>query len=118
MSEEQHESRQSQGILRVHEIQKTIRIALIVVGILVGLWLIGHYTIRVIESLKKPAWLEMCSVVVGSLGIPSIVIWSQRRTFRWYVRRTADRVSELERKIDAKRSGSGLEKDGTSEDGL
>jgi hypothetical protein len=60
--------------------------------------------------MERPPWL----VLALALLAPSGVIVAMVRVFRRYVVGQAERVRQLEKKIDPERSTSGLEKNGTA----
>lgn len=99
------------SIVRIQEINKTVRTCFIGGCIVVGLLIIAN---SVVKILDKPAWVEVALALIVAILGPSGIIFFIIKRMRAYTRTDHQRVIELEKKIDPKRITSDLPKDGTN----
>jgi hypothetical protein len=97
-------------VVRVMEIQKTIRYVVVCSLIAFLGWVIAH---TIVKILDQPPWLTMTLVLITALAGPSGVIIVLIRHQRQYTLRNQGRVIDLEKKIDPKRSSSNVLEDGS-----
>lgn len=100
-------------IIRIQERSKIIRTAIVGVVALGGLYIVGQ-TIQ--AFVDTPPWLQALALLAGTVP-PSIWMWRIRAQFRMYMERDHNRVMALEAKVDASRTSSGINPDGTSPHG-
>lgn len=100
-------------VVRVQELHKTIRMAILGVVILGGLGIIGWVVVKVSES---PPWLQALALLLGT-SAPGAWLWRMRVRFQRYMANDHQRLVDLEASFDSERVSSGINPDGTSPDG-
>lgn len=99
--------------IRIQERGRTTRTLIVCAAALFGLWLVVD-TIQAVAS--TPPWLQALALFAGSAPA-SYLLWKMRGRFRVYMSRDHQRTIELEGELDASRTSSGINPDGTSPHG-
>lgn len=97
--------------LRIQERNRTIRTLGLCATILVGLQIIGGVIVRVTE---QPPWVQGLALIVGAAP-GSAALTAMFWRFRFYLKRYQSGKIELESSVDAGRTSSGLNSDGTAD---
>ena len=105
------DDRRATEFVRIVEIHRTIRTIAICVVVAIGIVAVCWAAVRITE---KPPWLVLLLAILA----PGGVVYSIIRTFRWYIKRTNQRVVDLEKRLDSDRTSSGLDKNGTTPHGV
>lgn len=114
---EERTSPHTQAYVRMHqvtEVQRTIRVGIIAVAIVLGLgMLVGGVVLVVGEGAVIQAIATGLSVIMAA-ALPVAVWFKARANFKGTIKDKHGRTVELEASVDAERSSSGLQEDGTN----
>ena len=97
---------------RIDKIHGTVRIGIVCVAIVAGLWVTFDGLTKLLE---RPAWLQALMYILAFLAggsPPGLALWRAIRFVRKWTRENVARLSTLERLADPERSSSGLTPEG------
>lgn len=98
---------------------KTARIATVGVIALGSLWIVCNAAVRLFEAASgDPPWLkviELTLAIAAPATVPAVIAWKVAVRFKLFVKNHTGRVIELESTVDAGRSSSGIQSDGSAE---
>jgi hypothetical protein len=100
--------------LAIQEMARIIRWAIVGGLSLAGLWIVADVVKPLLS--QQPTWMDLAKlalVIIGGYATPQVPQWLSWVWFKVYISTHADHTAKVEAIVDATRSSSGVNKDGS-----
>ena len=107
------------GIKKYEAGQRTLRMLIVSLAVVGVTWIVCSSIVNIFKNMgSDPAWTKVLSIfgaiILGTSG-PAYLAFRVRGKLKSFIKTKSERIIALELSVDASRTSSGIQIDGTSE---